>query len=141
MLGHVRRKIVEMSERSFAEWIRHLVDRICERDGITRAELARRLGVHLHSITAAAYRGEIGCELALRLAGTADATATECEEIEMAWLLTKAEGRRDDALRRSMKLGRELIDELSAVETFLASRGLLEDYLASHPKSRLGPRG
>lgn len=132
--------MVEKSERSFADWIRLLVDRICERDGVTRAELARQLGLHLHSITAAAYRGEIGCELALRLAALAGATPTECEEIEMAWLQTKAEARRDDALRRSMKLGREALDELSLVEVYLQSRGLFDDYLAKHPRSRLHPR-
>lgn len=127
--------MVETTERRFEDWIRALVDQICDREGIGRQALAQRLGVHLHSISTAAYRGEIGCELALRLASLADATPDEKKQIELAWLRTKSSKRRDDAFRRAMDLADSLLQEVEKIESWLSRRGLLESYLAENPRT------
>ena len=71
---------------SFPECFKALVDRICAREGLTRGVLAKDLGVHIQSLSNAAYRGEIGFDLICRIARRADASPEELHQIEQAWL-------------------------------------------------------
>jgi hypothetical protein len=106
--------------------VKVLVDRICEKEGLSRQKLADDLGVHIHSVSTAAYRGGIGVELVERLAKRARATAAELAAIEMAWITMKAQKPRDDALRRALDIIRALMEHTLLVESWLSERGLLE---------------
>ena len=116
--------------RPFCDWIRDLVARVVARDGLTRQEVADRLGVHLQSITTAAYRGGVGCELAMRLADLAGAGPTEKAAIELAWLKSKAGTRRDDAFRRAIRLLEANSKEVSSLVTWLEETGNWERFSA-----------
>lgn len=112
----------------FCDWIRVLVARICERDGLTRQQLAERLGVHLHSISSAAYRGAVGCELAIRIAAIAAATPEERRLLEVAWLRAKAEIRRDDAFQRALRILNENGAEIRALKQWISDHGYAAAY-------------
>lgn len=116
------------NELPFCDWIRELVRRICDRDGVTRQEVADRLGVHLHSISAAAYRAAIGCELALKLAEMAEASPEERHSIELAWLEAKCAVRRDDALLRAVRLMNDSLEERRLILHWISEQSLLAKY-------------
>jgi len=111
---------------TFPQWIKILVDRICEKEGLTRQELADDLDVHVHSISTAAYRGEVSFDLVERLVQRAKGTAAELTAVEIAWIAMKAQKPRDDALRRALDINRALMDHILLVEEWLRGRGLLE---------------
>ncbi len=130
---------MQPTERGFPEWMKILVDRICESQSIIRAELAKRLNVHLNSITIAAYKGEISIQLVEKVAKLAGVTAEELTEIELAWLRLRALRPRDEALRRAFRFIYLLIDEVTAAEDFMSRKGLLEAYLRSRKRTKGRP--
>ena len=60
-------------ERDFAAWMRLLIQRVCEKERITRAVLATRLEVSEETVIRAIYKGKVGFPLVLRFCPIAKA--------------------------------------------------------------------
>ena len=67
----------------FPEMFKKVVDRICEGEEKTRAELASELDLNPSSLSTAAYRGEIGFPLVELLGNRADLSDREMADIEI----------------------------------------------------------
>ena len=120
---------MEISERSFPECFKALVDRICAAEGHTRGTLSKDMGIHIQSLSNAAYRGQVGFDLIRKIARRAKATPEEFFEIERAWLSMRTLKPSESPLRRSVKLNAALMEEITRFEGWLKKRGDLDTYL------------
>ena len=115
-------------ERDFAAWMRLLIQRVCEKERITRAVLATRLEVSEETVIRAIYKGKVGFPLVLRLCRIAKANPEEVSAIEFAWFKTRESRVQASAFRRSMSVVRTLMEEVDKMERFLRQNGLFDEY-------------
>ncbi len=123
--------------RTFRDWFKIVVDHACEAEDLTRQELADVLGVHIHSVSTAGYRGQIGWDLLDQLAHMAKMTAEEMVALELAWLEMRSQKTHGDSLRRSVSIIQALMSQVVAMEEWIEAQGLMKKYKKTRPADGL----
>jgi hypothetical protein len=115
---------------AFAVQYRALMDRICEREGILRSQIAQDLGVSYTTISGTAFKGGVSFSLIEKIAQRAQATPKELSDLEIAWLeLRRARvGYSDEKFVRSVDVMSILMQTIVDIEGWIDSQGLGEDY-------------
>lgn len=127
--AHVASRVVPKPPAPFRDQIRDVVQRVCDRRGLSREKLAVALKVHRNALMLAAYKAEIGLELVERLAREAGLTSEELVSLELAWFRARAEKADGKARSRTAAAVENLVAHIEHLEGFLRKKGLLDEAL------------